>query len=537
MNDKNDISDFKPSEQQQEIIDASKTGESFVVNALAGTGKTTTLKQICKASPERSYLYVGFNTKVVEDFRKAMKKDGITNVVAKTGDAIARSYVHNTMYAPYGLDIGYRIGGGLTASKEIFNHFDFKPLVLKERPDPEGKEEQKTVTLTEVQTIQYLKKGIIKFCISTDTEILDRHFDEYEATEIAIIYAKLLWEDYQDAEDGVLKLTFSAIFKMFALKKPSMKMLYEPSSYVVFDTLLIDEAQDTNPVAGEQYRAQTDMQVIYVGDPYQAIYGFRGAEDEMQKRSDLKSYSLTQSWRFGNEIAELGNKVLRDKLESEYLLEGKSSDAGFVYSKEMEDPNAVICRTNSGCLISLFSLLSEEKKVRLDAKTKEDIQNTVKTLGYLAGQLERPGKIDEELEDFKEISEVKTAINEKKLPKRFEILLKKVVHSPDGAQEILDSIKDLNERSKNGIQLITVHRAKGGEWDRVQLGNDFFGPRWDSRNDSLILPHPTELRLIYVAVTRAMKELAYTDSIRYIFESESDTWDRLKTKYESNSEM
>lgn len=46
MNDKNDINDFKPSEQQQEIIDASKTGESFVVNALAGTGKTTTLKQM-----------------------------------------------------------------------------------------------------------------------------------------------------------------------------------------------------------------------------------------------------------------------------------------------------------------------------------------------------------------------------------------------------------------------------------------------------------------------------------------------------------
>jgi hypothetical protein len=532
------MDDFKPSEEQQEIIDTSKQGDSFVVKALAGTGKTTTLKQICKASPERNYLYVCFNKTVAKDFKTTIKKEKIDNVVARTSDSVARNYIHNTKYVPYGLNIGSRLGGGLYLGKDIFKHLKFEPLKLLERPDPYGRKPQESVILNPSELVKYIKKGVVKFCISTDTEILDRHFDDYEASSTALEYANRLWQDYLDPY-GVVKLTFEAIFKMFAMDKPSMKTIYDPRNFLVFDALLIDEAQDTNPIAGEQYKDQTDMQIIYVGDRNQAIYGFRGAEDEMEKRSDLKTYTLTQCWRFGSQIAWLGNVVLK-KLDSPHLLEGKAPYEGVITEEKMEKPDVIVCRTNVGCLNNILSLLEDGEKVKLDNKTKEDIEKIVSTLGYLAGQLPRPKKIDEDLQEYENIEEVYKAIKDDKLPQKYKILIDIVMDEDKdteikGAEKLLKIIEPLSLRGKSGAQVITVHRAKGGEWDRVQLGNDFFGPKWNSYEEKVIPLHRSELMLIYVAVTRARKEIAITKSISHIFETEEETYQRLKSQYESHS--
>lgn len=54
-----------------------------------------------------------------------------------------------------------------------------------------------------------------------------------------------------------------------------------------------------------------------------------------------------------------------------------------------------------------------------------------------------------------------------------------------------------NERSAS-ITISTAHKAKGREWDTVRLYGDF--PHVDNMSDE-------ELRLVYVAVTRARKHL------------------------------
>ena len=50
--------EFKPTPEQTAIIDASTSGESVAVNAVAGAGKTSTLKLLADANSGRSKRYV-----------------------------------------------------------------------------------------------------------------------------------------------------------------------------------------------------------------------------------------------------------------------------------------------------------------------------------------------------------------------------------------------------------------------------------------------------------------------------------------------
>lgn len=528
---------FKPTHQQQAIIDFAGSGESFVVNALAGTGKTTTLKQVCLAYPERQFLYVAFNNTVAKDFADWVAEEGITNVVSKTGDAVARSYVQNVYYKPYGLDIGKRIGSGITRSRDIVELFNFKSLTLSKRKpgSKNGIEEPSMAKLTMRELVSYLKDGLEKFSISADESLLDKHFEKYIPTPTVFEYALELWEDYNNPEDGQLHLPFWAIYKIFALDSPTMKYSYNPAEDKVFDTLLIDEAQDTNPVAGVQYRRQADMQIIYVGDPNQAIYGFRGAEDEMQKRTDLQTLPLTESWRFGENIAEFANNVL-NKLESKNYLQGNSPYSGEVKFGVLQEPDAIIQRTNSGCFMAILYLLNTGMRPMVDPKTKQELVSLTESLGYLAGLSSAPYKISEELQDYDSIAAVEEALEKRDLPLRIKMILEIVEDSKRGPDYLLDLLKPLSLRGHKGVRVITTHRAKGDEWDNVQLGGDFFTPRWDKEEKQVIMPHPSELMLIYVAATRAQKTLSYNHSTKWVLMSEEEIYDDLYRRYELNEE-
>jgi superfamily I DNA/RNA helicase len=54
--------------------------------------------------------------------------------------------------------------------------------------------------------------------------------------------------------------------------------LRKPDLCQRFDCILLDEAQDVNPVIADIVRIQKIRRVA-VGDPHQQLYRFRGAED------------------------------------------------------------------------------------------------------------------------------------------------------------------------------------------------------------------------------------------------------------------
>jgi hypothetical protein len=57
------------------------------------------------------------------------------------------------------------------------------------------------------------------------------------------------------------------------------------------------------------------------------------------------------------------------------------------------------------------------------------------------------------------------------------------------------------------VMITTVHQAKGLEWDYVMAWDDFWGPRVNKETGEVEMPEPTELKIAYVAVTRAKKKI------------------------------
>merc|ERR1719244_2246968 len=88
---------------------------------------------------------------------------------------------------------------------------------------------------------------------------------------------------------------------------------------------------------------------IIVGDPHQQIYTFRGAINALDIVTPTHTYFLTQSFRFGPEIAYVANKCLsafKDK-DSRTLVGGKKVDS-FTSSGRVGQQVAFIGRTNMG---------------------------------------------------------------------------------------------------------------------------------------------------------------------------------------------
>ena len=64
---------MRPTEEQQAILDSG--GRVLLINARAGTGKTTTLQMITLAHPDLKILYLVFNRKAKEEANSKFPKN------------------------------------------------------------------------------------------------------------------------------------------------------------------------------------------------------------------------------------------------------------------------------------------------------------------------------------------------------------------------------------------------------------------------------------------------------------------------------
>jgi hypothetical protein len=70
----------KPSSEQQEIIDCVKGGFNVLVDAVAGSGKTTTVLFLAAAVPNKKIVLFTYNARLKAETRERVRRLGITNV-------------------------------------------------------------------------------------------------------------------------------------------------------------------------------------------------------------------------------------------------------------------------------------------------------------------------------------------------------------------------------------------------------------------------------------------------------------------------
>ncbi|NXN31602.1 FBH1 helicase, partial [Nycticryphes semicollaris] len=275
-------------EQQRILNHKIEHGQIVKIMAFAGTGKTSTLVKYAEKFPDLNFLYVTFNKAVAEKGKSVFP----SNVTCKT--------FHSLAFGSVGKH--YKEKGKLNFSKMSVYSISF---LLRNREGQSLFVRGKTVS----QTLE-------NFFASSDDEICEEHTPIWfknthgnsklvspEEKRINVEEAKEIWHNMKKLDGDVekkYKITCDGYLKLWQLSKPQL------SGY---DAIFVDEAQDCTPAIVDIILSQK-CGIILVGDPHQQIYTFRGAVNTLYSVPHTHVYYLTQSFRFGPEIAYVGATIL-----------------------------------------------------------------------------------------------------------------------------------------------------------------------------------------------------------------------------------
>lgn len=263
------------------------------------------------------------------------------------------------------------------------------------------------------------------------------------------------------------------------------------------DYILFDEAQDSDGVTLSVLASQRHAQVIYVGDPYQQIYGWRGAINAMSQIA-APECALTESFRFGPTFAVLASR-LPTRLGEHTPLRGQDAMGSIlVEDPEMAPPiDAVLCRKNVTAIWQLAAGLEAGHRPAIRMSAAEILAFADGADQLLAGQRTfRPAAFSlfENWADAQAYA--RTPFGQDLSP---------IVRIVDelGTGYLRALARQCAAERQADYVISTVHRAKGLEWNRVRIANNF---RFRGADGSPV-PDDDELRLLYVAITRAQHVL------------------------------
>ncbi|MFJ2029451.1 UvrD-helicase domain-containing protein [Streptosporangium sp. NPDC087985] len=467
------VFEHPPTGEQAAILDAAATGNDLVIEAGAGTGKTSTLKMVAALTMKRG-LYLAYNRSIADDARASFP----ANVQCSTA--------HSLAFAVVGRQFVHRLNGPRLPAREVARILGI-PAVL----------DLGAHALTAPKVARLVMDAIKRFCYSDDDEPQPQHIASipgmepgpddadgpgpmWTLREQAMPMLLRAWEDLQRA-DGRLKFEHDHYLKLWALTRPTL-----PAEFVC-----LDEAQDANPVIAQIVEAQASQRIL-VGDQSQAIYGWRGAVDAMETFEGAR-FQLSQSFRFGQRIADEANTWL-EMLGAPLRLTGNPALDSRI--ERIAAPAAVLCRTNAGAIGQIIAAIGSGHRAAL-VGGGDDIRRLAEACRDLRSG---KGTYHPELMAFSSWAEVQDYAEHDAGGQDLKTLVQLVdSHGPEAIIRVVDQLVDEHNAT---VVVSTAHKAKGREWPTVRLAADFPPPH--DKEGNLI---PAEAMLAYVAVTRAKQGL------------------------------
>jgi F-box protein, helicase, 18 len=470
------------------------------INAVAGSGKTTTIIEYAASRPAHSkILYLAFNKSVKIEAIKKFADKGLKNVKVETAHSLAYKHI------------------------VISNNFKVKAQGYKtnEIADMLGLQGNGEKHY-EYVVANHINKFISYFCNSDKQKIQELNYLDIVSDAKAKVFIKNCYPFLErqtrlllaKMNSGEIEITHDFYLKKFQLANP---ILY-------YDYILFDEGQDASAAMLDVFFKQQATKVI-VGDTHQQIYGWRHAVNSLEK-ADFTTFNLSTSFRFGADIAKLAMGILQWKDELEdykpLLIKGSGNS-----NKKIN--KAVIARTNLGLLLKAIEYVTEKNKVKQlyfegninsytyadDGASLYDVLNLYNGKRHLIrDSLIKAMKNIEELEEYIEKAE------DVQLAMMVEIVKEYGNEIPDIIKSIKDKHVPNDEKEKADVVFSTVHRCKGMEYDEVELVNDFINESkvekaaTDNNNEALKNAKTNEeINLLYVAVTRTKNMLHYPEML------------------------
>ncbi|WAL49747.1 MULTISPECIES: exonuclease domain-containing protein [Rhodococcus] len=482
---------FDPTTEQTRILDAFNSGAELVICALAGTGKTSTLKGIARLEaqrhPRRHGLYLAFNRSVANEAKSQFPDQ----VQASTAHTLALRHLRSTAYGP----LLAKLNGGRATFREIATAIDSRSIYFASRGDGPALLAQYPVTRLALATVE-------RFCTTMDEQIGPEHVPAQagiedgtnhraELVEHIVPLARRAWAAICSPHTWTIKFTPTHMLKLWADMHPTIGR--------EGDYLMLDEAQDANPLIDSIVRDQTHLQRVRVGDQNQAIYGFTGAIDAMSNVAGATYLSLTQSWRFGAAVADVANIYLR-KLGTTLRVVGNDRiDSRLITDADPVD--AVLCRTNGAALRELMAAQHAGKKTALIGDTLAATRFCESAELLKAGQSPR----DADLAAFTTWGELQDYVEHAPGASDLKTLVELV--DTYGVDDVRSAMGAVVSPGRAEMIAATCHKTKGLEFDRVRISYDW---EIEATQDEQPMDPETlrdEQMLAYVGLTRAKRHL------------------------------
>src|SRR5262245_49179707 len=345
-----------PSPEQQAIMEGASRGESMSVYAGAGTAKTTTLKMVAPELPHRKVLALAFNVKIVNDLKAAMPPHFTIKTLNGLGhSAWARQRggqleVDKDKLTPIVTQTFKDMAPELLAADEDRSMWsavrNFANLMRRNSFVPE-RSRGRGPRFVGPQPFEYIDEFMMNNESGLRPEVLARLSEEVVFRSIEQAFNRLI-----DFDDQIYMST--TFFSQ-----------YEP-----FDVVLVDEAQDLSPQNHRQLMLCKPKQLIAVGDPKQAIYGFRGADHNSMANLEktaarelnliLKKYPLATTFRCPKAIVARQKEHYPEYSAAETAPEGEVKFFNQWGVDDVQRGSAIICRNNAPLLSLAFLLLKND---------------------------------------------------------------------------------------------------------------------------------------------------------------------------------
>ncbi|HHW80884.1 MAG TPA: UvrD-helicase domain-containing protein, partial [Bacteroidales bacterium] len=240
---------MKLTKEQHAIINS--TG-NIKVNAVAGSGKTTTIIEYAKARPRSSQiLYLVFNRSVKEEAITKFSNHGMSNVTVETAHSLAYRHIY--------LGSHYRL-----------KHNGYKAHEIIELLHIENNKEK----YTEFIIANHILKMLAFFCNSDKNRLQEIDYLSTITDRKARAFVNSLYPYIEQKanilmskmDKGEIEITHDFYLKKFQLSNPTLS----------YDYILFDEGQDASMVMLDVFLKQKATKVI-VGDTHQQIYSWRYA--------------------------------------------------------------------------------------------------------------------------------------------------------------------------------------------------------------------------------------------------------------------
>jgi superfamily I DNA/RNA helicase len=466
---------LKPTSEQTAILESVASGRNIAIQALAGTGKTSTLQMIAEKDSVPT-LYVAFNRSIAEEASTKFPK----NVTCKT--------IHSLAYAAF---------GKLFQRGTIIGWYDVAKTreLLKHRLPDKQEDADKLCYLV----IEYVKG----FCHSS-SENLEVYFQEVaEEHQCLLPDVRVLWDNISNPAKAVYS-THDVYLKLYQLSKPKLN----------FQRVMLDEAQDTNAVSLSIFlRQSSHAQLIAVGDSCQSIYGWRGSKNFFSHIPESwDNLLLSESFRFGESVANIANLCLAN-------FNRKVIGRGADWDRESKFPQETILVRNN---LTLWSALMRAADSNTPVYCYTDLKEVFGKL-YHAGEMYysslqgRKPEVrypDKQLSSFKSWKELEESSDAEI------VRLVKLTKASMPIHQTVTKIKSIlvKDESQAKLVLSTGHKSKGLEWDCVSINDDFLpsGKEWEGLSESQrwkYLEDSQTIQLLYVAITRAKKRVILSEDM------------------------